>query len=92
MKPFHLTHCHRKNRILKFLMLCLIHLFWEKTIHTSVVRALIYGPNSCFGCFGNDEVQRHDVTSYFEHARRRKMGDTTIVSCGQFAEFFFKPM
>ena len=55
-----------------------------------VVKALIEGPNSCFGAGGFHSVKCHGVTFYFQENKKKKRVDATDVTAGQFSEFFFK--
>ena len=55
-----------------------------------VVKALIDGPNSCFGAGGFRSVKCHGVTFNFQDHKKKKQVDATNVTAGQFPEFFFK--
>ena len=57
-----------------------------------VVKALIEGPNSGFGIAATNKVQCHGVTFHFEDFKSNKNNNSTNHLCGQFAEFFFKPI
>jgi len=57
-----------------------------------VVKALIDGPASCYGVGGIETVQCNGVTFHFSEYKLRKPVDATDAFCGQFAEFFFRPV
>ena len=57
-----------------------------------VIKAKMYGQEPCFGGNGVDTVKCHGVTFHFKDYESRSRENTTDVSCGQFAEFFFKPI
>ena len=57
-----------------------------------IVTACLVGPNSCYGSDGSNTVSCHGVTFYFKNHLATKHIDATTVDCGQFCEFFFKPV
>ena len=57
-----------------------------------VVRATIFGPESCFGDDGVYLVECNGVTFHFDDWDFEYCDDETCVKTGQFAEFLFKPI